>query len=143
MSIRDIYNDYFEAFEVAFDSDEWEPIGEFFAEDATYEAPRGGRVKGRDAILTQFKASLDQFDRRFPVKRRIEIIESAVVKEDTYLKIPGNIHYSLPGAPSLVFYMEEEAWFRNGRIHKLVDTIPPKEAQKMMNYVQEHLEADG
>lgn len=139
MSVRKIYDNYFEAFEVAFDSDDWEPIGWFFTEDAAYEAPRGGRVEGRDAILKQFKDSLDQFDRQFPIKRRIETIESDVVEEDGYLKIPGNIHYSLPGGPSLVFYMEEEAWFEGDKIKRLVDTIPPESAEKMTAFVQEHL----
>ncbi len=139
MSVRQIYDNYFEVFEVAFDSDEWAPVGDYFTEDAVYEAPRGGRVEGRDAILAQFKTSLDQFDRQFPIKRRIEVIEDEVVEEADYLKIPGNIHYSLPDGPKLVFYMEEEAWFQEGRIQKLVDTIPPEEAQKMMNYVQEYL----
>ncbi len=139
MSVRDIYNDYFEAFEVAFDTDDWEPIGAFFTEDAVYEAPRGGRVEGRQAILDQFKASLDQFDRQFPVKRRIEPLEDQVELEESYLKIPGNIHYSLPGAPDLVFYMEEEAWFRDGQIERLVDTIPPEEAEKTAAYLAKHM----
>ena len=139
MSARKIYNDYFDAFEVAFDADEWSAVGEFFTEDAVYEAPRGGRVQGRQAILTQFKDSLDQFDRQFPIKRRIEVIEDQVEEADHYLKIPGNIHYSLPGAPDLVFYMEEEVWFRDGQIERLVDTIPLEEAEKMAAYLAEYM----
>ena len=139
MGVGKTYDEYFEAFEAAFDSDEWEVVGAFFTDDAVYEAPRGGRVEGRDAILAHFKASLDQFDRQFPVKRRIEVIEAQVVEQEDYLKVPGNIHYTLPGSPTLIFYMEEEAWFQDGRIARLVDTIPPDEAQKMMDYVQEHL----
>ena len=139
MSVRETYTDYFDAFEVAFDTDEWERVGKFFTEDAVYEAPRGGRVEGREAVLAQFKASLNQFDRQFPVKRRIEVLEDRVEEADVYLKVPGNIHYSLPGAPELVFYMEEEVWFRGDQIERLVDTIPPQEAEKMAAYLAEHL----
>ncbi len=139
MNIREIYDAYFEAFEVAFDEDEWEPVGRFFTEDAVYEAPRGGWVQGRGEILSQFKNSLDQFDRRFPVKRQIAIAEDQVELGDGYLKVPGNIHYKMPGAPELVFYMEEEVWFRDGRIERLVDTIPAAEAEKMAAYLAEHL----
>jgi len=143
MSTREIYDRYFAAFERAFDSDDWAEVGEFFAADAIYEAPRGGRVEGRNAILAQFKASLDQFDRQFPIKRHIEVIEDHVVVQDDYLKIPGNVHYQLPGSPELVFYMEEEVWFSSGVIARLLDTIPADEADKMARYVAKHLGAES
>lgn len=138
MSLRDEYNAYYEAFEVAFDNDDWSPIEKFFAEDAVYEAPRGGKVEGRKAVMAQFKESLDAFDRTFPVKRVIEVHEEKVEVSEDYIRVPGTIHYRLPGEESLAFEMIEEAWYKGNEIVRLVDTIPPSEAEKMASYLAKH-----
>jgi len=138
MNIKDRYEAYFEAFEVTFDNDDWAPIEQFFAEDAIYEAPRGGQVAGRAAIMAQFKESLDAFDRTFPVKRVIEVHKDDVELSEDHIRVPGTIHYELPGEEPLAFDMIEEAWYRDGQITRLVDTIPPAEAEKMANYLARH-----
>ncbi len=143
MTIEKRYKEYFEAFEIAFDSDEWGPIAEFFTEDAVYEAPRGGRVEGRDAVLAQFKESLDAFDRTFPVKRVIEVHQDKVEATEDYIKVPGTIHYELPGEEPLAFEMLEQAWFQGDQIQRLVDVIPEAEAEKMAVYLAKHAEKLG
>ncbi len=55
------------------------------------------------------------------------------------MKIPGRVHYEIPGAPELLLHMEEEAWFRGDRIARLMDAIPEDEAAKMASHVAKHL----
>ncbi len=55
------------------------------------------------------------------------------------MKIPGRVHYEIPGAPELLLHMEEEAWFRGDRIARLMDAIPEAEAAKMASHVAKHL----
>lgn len=142
MSARDRYDAYFDAFEDAYDSDDWSEVEAFFTEDAVYEVVGSpmlaGKVEGRDAVMARFKAALDGLDRKFPVKRRIEVLDG-VEEQDGYVKIPGRVHYEIPGAPTLHLHMEEEAWFRGDRIERLVDHIPDAEARKMAAHVAEHL----
>lgn len=138
MSILEHYQAYFNAFEIAYDTDDWADVASFFTEDAVYEAPGGFKAEGREAVAELLKKSLDMLDRRFPVKRRIEVLESKREASEDYLKVPGNIHYMLPGQPTLVVYMHEDVWFRNGKISRLVDVIPKEDMVKMMNYLKEH-----
>ncbi len=136
MKSLDRYNDYYDAFEDAYDDDQWDAVASFFTEDAVYEAPRGGRAEGRDAVMKCFKNSLDEFDRRFPVKRRIEVLEEGKEVTGDYLKIPGNIYYEIPGAPTLAIYMHEDVWFRGDCICRLVDVIPEQEQEKMAKHLE-------
>lgn len=69
---------YAAAFEESVRDDDGSRIEPLFTEDAVYEtfadAPFGGRLEGRDAVLAHFKASLDGFDRRFD-ERILELLE--------------------------------------------------------------------
>ncbi len=136
------YNAYFQAFEEAYDSDDWSDVETFFTEDAVYEVTGSpalsGSTAGREAVMARFKAGLDNLDRRFPVKRTIEVLD-VVAEREGYVKIPGRVHYKIPGAPTLQLHMPEEAWFRGDRIERLVDTIPDTEAKKMMGHVERYL----
>ncbi|MDJ0851724.1 MAG: nuclear transport factor 2 family protein [Myxococcota bacterium] len=142
MKTLDRYNEYFEAFEVAYDTDDWSGVEPFFTEDAVYEvtgsAALTGSTSGRDAVMARFKAGLDNLDRKFPIKRRIEVLDG-VQEREGYVKIPGRVHYEIPGAPTLHLYMDEEAWFRGDRIERLVDTIPEEEAAKMAKHIAQYL----
>lgn len=132
------FNQYYDAFEEAYDSDQWDEVATFFTEDAIYEAPRGGKAEGRDVVMATFKNSLDQLDRRFPKKRRIEIIEDQREVTEEYLKLPGHIYYEIPGAPTLCVYMIEHVWFRGDDICKIVDEIPAEEISKMMAHLESY-----
>lgn len=142
MSTLDRYNEYFDAFEDAYDSDDWSVVETFFTEDAVYEVAGSpalaGTTEGRAAVMARFKAGLDNLDRKFPVKRRIEVLEGVEEKKG-YVKVPGRVHYEIPGSPTLLLRMEEEAWFRGDRIERLVDTIPEAEANKLASHVTKYL----
>ena len=142
MAAMDRFNAYFDAFEDAYDTDDWSVVETFFTEDAVYEVvgspALAGSTSGREAVMARFKAGLDDLDRKFPNKRKIEILDG-VEEREGYVKIPGRVHYEIPGAPTLYLMMEEEAWFRGDRIERLVDTIPDAEARKMASHVAQYL----
>lgn len=138
MDIQKKFYDYYQAFEEAYDTDEWNQVSSFFTEDATYESPMSGTVTGRDAVMEVFQASLNRFDRRFSKKRKIEVVEEGVVVAENYLKFPGVIHYKTEGAPNLIVEMTEELWYRNGLIEKIKDSIPEVELNKINQHITQY-----
>ena len=82
MGMIDHYLAYAAAFEEAYASDDWARLEPFFTEDAVYDfiapAPFGGTYEGRAAVLAQFKASVNGFDRRSDARVAIGVIASAV-----------------------------------------------------------------
>jgi len=65
--------EYAIAFEQTFSDDNWERLEPFFAEDAIYTVtggpPFGGRFDGREQLLEQLRSSVNDFDRKFEVRR--------------------------------------------------------------------------
>ena len=92
------FAEYAGAFEKAFVSDDWAIVEPFFTEDAEYETlsspPFGGRIVGRDAVMTQFKNVLDGFDRRFD-ERNLELVEGPALR-DGAVWIRWRVTYRLP-----------------------------------------------
>ena len=114
---------YAAAFERAYESDDWEPLEDFFTEDAVYEVglPLLGaeRCEGREEILSWFQRVLDGFDRRFE-GRTLEGREGPREEGDA-IWIRGAAIYRAPGLPDFTLELEETAHFREGRIYRLVD----------------------
>ena len=137
MSLLDNFYQYYDAFELAYEDDNWEPIEAFFTDDAVYDVPGRGKVEGRDNVMATFQASLNAFDRNFPLKRKIEIIDGVEVRDD-YVKIPGVIHYYTPDAPTLEVNMVEHLWYRDGLICRIVDNISEVEREKMMAHIAQY-----
>ncbi|HYB99765.1 MAG TPA: nuclear transport factor 2 family protein [Candidatus Limnocylindrales bacterium] len=120
------YANYAAAFERAYASDNWDEVREYFAEEAVYEvnggAPFGGVWKGRDVIVNHLMESVNQFDRTYD-KRELSVLSGPEMRN-------GGVHvgwtatYKREGKPDLVVVGEEEAWFRDGKIIHLRDTMP-------------------
>ena len=139
MDVLKKYKSYYQAFEDAYDSDNWSAVSSYFTDDAIYESPMTGQAKGKENVMNVFSESLNRFDRQFSVKRTIENIDSETIVEDNYLKIVGIVTYSHEGIPDLKVTMDEELWFKNELIEKIVDTIDETE----MGKIQQHLEKYG
>ncbi len=133
---------YAAAFEVAYQSDDWAPIGPFFADDSVYEipgvpAPIGGSMKGRAAILAYFKAVLDSFDRRF-ASRTVTLVGAPREDGDT-VTIHGRVVLTSPRAPTFEFELEESATFdAQGRIRRLEDRYDEATIQALREYTRAH-----
>lgn len=114
-----------------------------WADDGVWEIvtipERSARFEGIEAIKAAFKMSLDTSDRTMPEKRRIQLLEDQIVVDGDYLKVPGDIIYPAPDSSGLTIYMEEEYWFRDGKIVRLVDTIPTAEMLKLVAFRDEHV----
>jgi ketosteroid isomerase-like protein len=131
---------YAAAFEKAYVSDDWSVVEPFFTEDASYhinlDPPMGGCIEGRAAILTYFKAVLDQFDRKFET-RDLALLEGPKEDGDS-VWIRGRATYCAAGVPDLVLELEETAHFEGERIRRLEDRYDPAMKQQIFAYLSEH-----
>lgn len=131
---------YAAAFERAFESDDWNEVGEFFAEDAVYEVglPMLGasRVEGRAAILAWFREVLDRLDRRFAT-RELTLLEGPKEEGDR-VWLRGTATYTAEGVPDFVLELEETLHFRDGLITTLEDTYTPEATAALVDYLAAH-----
>ena len=134
------FDEYANAFEDAFKSDDWSVVEPFFIEDAVYEIsgtpPFGGRHEGRDAILEYMQRSVDSFDRRFD-EREIEIIDGPHLMDDA-VWMQWRVTYTVADAPDLVLEGEERVEFEGGQIRLLEDTYPDGASEPVLAYFEEH-----
>ncbi|MFQ5513440.1 MAG: nuclear transport factor 2 family protein [Myxococcota bacterium] len=133
----DRFVSYALAFEEAVISDDWSVVATFFTDDAVYETnngpPFGGIRDGRTAILSFFRQSLDEFDRRFD-SREGELIEGPSEK-DGAVWIRWAARYRVAGAPELRIEGEERAYFEGDRIRRLVDHIPDEVNERIARFM--------
>ena len=84
MGMIERYAAYAEAFEEAYESDNWSVLDPYFTEDAVYDfiaaPPLGGRHEGRATVLNDFKDAVNGFDRLFK-SRKVELLEGPVEKD--------------------------------------------------------------
>ena len=134
------YVAYATAFEEAYASDDWSKLEPFFTEDAVYEfiapAPFGGKYEGREAVLAQFKNSVNGLDRRFD-SRKVEVWEGPVEKNGS-VWIRWAAIYTLTGAPDCRMEGEERAVFTHDRISRLEDSLTASEAGGIGAYFAQH-----
>ena len=129
------------AFEKAYVDDDWTRLEPFLTDDAVYEvtggAPLGGRWEGRDAVLTQLKASVDALDRRFD-ERKTELL-GAPIAEGEAVTFEWRGTYTLAGKPDLVFGGTERVEFEGDRIRFFTDLVPEEDGARIRRYQAEHL----
>ena len=140
MSILERFNAYAEAFEVAYDSDDFTLLEPFFTEGAVYETfadpPLGGCQEGRDAIFAYMKSSVAGFDRRFE-KRELVVLEGPEVRgNEVWMKWCAN--YQTEGLPPLALEGEETATFEGDRICRLEDRWSPEAGKAVIEYMEAH-----
>ena len=140
MDIVERFGEYAEAFEKAYESDDWSILEQYFTEDAVYDfvanPPLGGRHEGRATILKDFKELVNGFDRRF-VSRRVDPIEGPVEKNGEVWMRWAAI-YTLDGAPECRMEGEERAVFEADRIKLLEDKVPAEGVERLNAYLGEH-----
>jgi SnoaL-like domain len=114
---------YAQDFEATFKDDDWSRLAQYFAPDATYEVsgdPFTCSIRGRDAIFTGIKKSLDGFDRHFAT--RDIALESAPVVDGDTVSLSWAVTYGRPGTPPLVLRGRSSATYDDGRIARLADS---------------------
>ena len=140
MSKVERFQQYADAFEVAFEKDDWSAVEPFFTENAVYEIiadePLGGLHEGRRAVLDYFKQALDGFDRRFD-SRELEPTEGPIEK-DGAVWMRWRVTYRVGDAPPLSMEGEETATFEGDRISRLEDRFQPNAGKEAALWMGEH-----
>jgi hypothetical protein len=140
MSRIDRYAAYAQAFEKAFENDDWSLVEPYFSEDAVYESleapPLGYRSEGRSAILEDLKRSLDSLDRRFE-SRELQLLEGPE-ERDGRVWIRWRATYRSPSVSELVIEGEETAAFDGDRIRRLEDRFAPGTGERVLAFMEAH-----
>jgi len=131
---------YADAFEKAFEADDFSLLEPYFEPDAVYEIigepPLAGVHQGRVAVLEHLRNSVDSFDRAFD-SRNLEILEGPE-ERDHGAWIRWRATYGVAGAPDFSMEGEEEVWFEEDRIVRLEDRYPAGVAAAVVRYLEEH-----
>ena len=123
MNLIDRFDSFAEAFEACVTNDDWQKLGEYFTEDATYWNVGGPDpvVKGRIAIVEYLKVDVSNNDRRFDSRDLQAVSEPRVVGNK--LSRQWRCTYTLAGAPDLVVEGEARYEFNGGLISSLEEEI--------------------
>ena len=133
MSILSRYQAYAEAFEVAYEDDDWSKVAPFFTEDAVYAGEPEAR--GRDAVLERLKGGVDAFDRK--MDRRVPDFEPPTVDGDT-LTMKWSVLFQKQGLPDIKVSGVEVAEFRGDQIAVLRDDFDPEAQSALEKWMAEH-----
>ena len=140
MDITQRFLGYVAAFEMAYETDDWSHLDQFFTQDAVYETladpPFGNRSEGLEGIKAGFKQAVAGFDRRFD-SRAVEMVEGPIERNGT-VWFRWVATYSLAGAPPLRMHGEETAIFVGDRIHRLEDRISAADGQQVLAYLGQY-----
>ena len=109
---------YAEAFEVGYESRDWQVVADLMAEDVswTYEIPPpiGGTRVGRDQVIEAIRHSVDTLDRRFDL--RAPEVRSAPTAFPGGIYVPWRVSYTRHGLPPAILVGEEWDLFRDGKM---------------------------
>lgn len=136
MNNADRFLEYADAFELAFESDDWTRVAEYFAPRAEYTAIDGARAIGREQIIEAFRKSVDAIDRRFD--ERIVMPLDPQLSGDGSLFMTWEITFKKQGTPDLRLAGTGEASYDSGRIFELVDRLENGMNESMAAWMNEH-----
>ena len=134
------FQEYADAFEEVFESDDWSHLEPYFTEDAVYEIhaapPFGARSEGRDKVFAALKASLDANDRRFD-SRVLEVLEGPEIREGA-VWFRWRVSYERAGTPGMAIEGIETARFEGERIALLEDTFTEESQAAVLAFLGAH-----
>lgn len=137
MSILALFVAQRRAFDVAYENGDWRQLGEFFADDITYEVmnmPFHCIVKGRDAVLAGFARSVERFDK---LCKRTVGIDSAISVEGSNVLISAGICFEREGAPALSARLWEIATYVDGKVARLIDIYDLPDNQRFAQWMDQ------
>lgn len=131
---------YMQAFELAWMTDDWSGLGDFFTPDATYDpvdaGPFGGGGRGRDGVVAALRASTSTIDRRFDA-RVPEVLDGPRTRDGgVYMRYRLGLRRA--GVPEFFSIGDHVATFAGGRIRSIVDRPEPGTAAKLAAYLETH-----
>ena len=138
MSIQDRFLAYANAFEVAFDSNDWSGLEQYFTHDASYDNGMGDVANDRAAILAMLESAVDGFDRLMDT--RVLDLTPPTTDGDT-VSTHWTVRYSKAGVPDLQFGGTEFAQFEGDCIARLWDELGTDTLETLGNWVGTHGES--
>ena len=140
MSLIDRFQQYADAFEEVFESDDWSRLEPYFTENAVYEIhgapPFGARTEGREKVFAALKTSLDSNDRRFDT-RDLEMLDGPELR-DGAVWFRWRVRYGRAGTPGVVMEGTETARFEGDRIALLEDTFTEESQAAVLKFLGAH-----
>jgi ketosteroid isomerase-like protein len=135
MTLLSLFGAQRSAFETAYQSGDWRPLGEFFADDLTYEVmnmPFHCVLRGREAVLAGFERSVERFDK---LCIRTVGINSTVREEGANVLISAGICFERDGAPALNSRLWEIASYVDGKIQRLIDIYDAPDHDRFVQWM--------
>jgi len=133
----ELFQAYADAFEVAYESMEWQEVKTFFDEDAVYEIvanpPMAAKFVGRDSVMDEFVRVLDEFDYRFDTRSPVLVEDSKEVGDsvtNTFV-----LTYAKQGLPDIVMHGSETATYKDGKIIRLENRFTDETAANMFKWM--------
>jgi hypothetical protein len=134
------FQQYADAFEEVYESDDWPQLEPYFTENAVYEVhagpPFGSRAEGRDQVFAALKTSLDMNDRRFD-SRTLEVLEGPEIR-DGAVWFRFRASYGLAGTAGMAIEGVETARFEGDRIALLEDTFTEESQASVLQFLGAH-----
>lgn len=130
------YAAYVAAFELAFHSDDWTRIEQFFTRDVViriHTEPFSGGCQGIDGVADYFRRVLDNFDRRFD--ERAITGPPQISQTGTRVRAVWSTCYRRAGAPDLSMSGVEVATFRGQHIARLDSQFDEGVAERMVDWL--------
>jgi hypothetical protein len=110
---------YATAFEKSFMKRDWSAVDACLTDDSIWtvtncKPPVGGSYKGREAVIEAIRYAVDNYDRRFAVRKPESPGPILIAGGGIYL--PWQITFQQPGLPDFVLTGEEWDLFEGGRL---------------------------
>lgn len=136
----EIFQSYANAFEQAYDTDEWDAVADHFSDDICFQVLARPvttiRTEGKENVISFFKTNLDAIDRRFPTKRQRQNISKLEVNGN-YIEVYSSAIYSSPDGTQVELTYEEEAWINDqGKIKELISVIPAGDLERLTSSIE-------
>jgi hypothetical protein len=137
MNLIDHFNSFAAAFEACVIDDRWDPLGDYFTEQATYWNVGGPDpvIKGRLAIIDYLRNDVTNNDRRFDTRTLKAISEPTV--DGNKLSRHWRCTYTMAGAPDLVVEGEARYLFEGELISSLEEEITPDSMQRYAEWMEQ------
>lgn len=126
-------------FEKTYVDDDWSRLRQYFADDAVYEVKAeafGCSLTGPDAIFKGIKKSLDNFDRNFE-ERGIAVTNGPQLDGDR-LSADWTVTYTKAGKTPYLLRGHTDAYYRDGKITRLVDSYDPSVGPEAAAWMREN-----
>jgi hypothetical protein len=130
---------YANAFEVAYESDDWSVVDELLADDISWvvegvDEPIGGVFFRRGPVIEAMRSSCNAFDRRFDTRIPAATATPIVISGGVYF--PFTVTYRHPGLPDVCLNGLEWDFFVDDRLAMHREII--LNAEEVLTFVARH-----